>query len=417
MTNTPLFPRRRFLARAAAATLAAASASRLRRGLGDDSESPPLVLDAGFPGGNILVERVEGDDVYLRQDPRDTEGWWFYWYFRVRGAAGRTLAFHFTDKNVFAARGPAVSTDGGDTWAWLGADRCDGAAFGYTFPAGAEEVRFCLAMPYLEADLHRFLDRHRKNPHLVVEHHATTRKGRKNERLRLGRLDGEPEHRVLLTCRHHACEMMASWALEGIMEAVLADTDDGRWFREHVEFLVVPLMDKDGVEDGDQGKNRKPHDHNRDYLGESIYPSVAALREYAPKWSRGKLRVAVDMHCPWIRGGGDNPSSNERVFFVGNPDPETWQRQQEFSRILHAVQTGPLAHHPRNNLPWGQAWNTLKEARSCSRWTAQLPGVLIGTTIEIPYADVAGTAVTVESARALGHDLAAALRKYLQPTP
>jgi len=49
---------------------------------------------------------------------------------------------------------------------------------------------------------------------------------------------------------------MASWALEGLIEEVLADTADGRWLRERVEFLMVSLMDLDGVEDGDQGKNR-----------------------------------------------------------------------------------------------------------------------------------------------------------------
>ncbi len=83
--------------------------------------------------------------------------------------------------------------------------------------------------------------------------------------------------------------MMASWSLEGLMDEVLADTTDGRWLREHVEFLVVPFMDKDGVEDGDQGKNRRPHDHNRDYLGESIYPEVAAWRAFVPGWSEGRL--------------------------------------------------------------------------------------------------------------------------------
>jgi hypothetical protein len=382
---------------------------------GRDASGEDLpTIDCEFPGGNIVVERVEGDHVYMHQDQRDTPGFWFYWCFRVRRAAGRTLTFHFTQGNVLGVRGPAVSTDGGRTWAWLGAESMQGASFTYCFPADAEEVRFSLAMPYLEANLRGFLDRHKDNPCLKVEHHSTTKKGRVTERLHLGKLDGEPQHRVLLTARHHCCEMMASWAMEGLMDAVLVDAPDGRWLREHVEFLVVPFMDKDGVEEGDQGKNRKPHDHNRDYLGESIYPSVKALKEIVPEWSQGKLRLAVDMHCPYIRGGGDGPSSNERIFFVGNPSPETWERQQQFSDILQKVQTGPLAYDPKHNLPWGQQWNTLKEPRSCSRWTASLPGVLVGTTMEIPYANVAGQAVTIETARALGRDLARAIRVFLE---
>ena len=38
-----------------------------------------LSIDSSFPGGNIVVDRIEGDQVYLQQDLRDTEGYWFYW--------------------------------------------------------------------------------------------------------------------------------------------------------------------------------------------------------------------------------------------------------------------------------------------------------------------------------------------------
>jgi hypothetical protein len=372
-------------------------------------------VDCRFPGGNIVVERIEGDEVHLHQDQRDTPSFWFYWYFRVRGAAGRTIRFYFTKGNVLGVRGPAVSTDGGKSWNWLGAESIEGASFTYTFPAGAGDVRFCLAVPYLEADLEACLQRWADNPHLMAERHSTSRKGRATRRLRLGRLSGPPRYRVLLTCRHHACEMMASWALEGIMEFVLADTQDGQWFRDHVELLALPFMDKDGVEDGDQGKNRTPHDPNRDYVGKSIYPSVAALRRYVPAWADGRLRIALDMHCPWIRGGGDQKSSNQRIFFVGNPAPEIWGNQQDFCRVLEQVQTGPLVYNVKHNLPWGEKWNTLKEPRSCSRWAAELPKVLFASTVEIPYADVAGTAVTPATARAFGHDLARAIRAYLDP--
>jgi len=400
--------RRDFLTSCTAGAVSTWTASTLA-----GAETEPPLIDADFPGGNIVVDRIDGDDVYLHQDQRDTPGFWFYWYFRVRRAAGRTLRFHFTSGNVIGARGPAVSTDGGKTWSWLGMQAVEGAAFTYAVPRTADEVRFCLAVPYLEANLNGFLRRHEADGHLIVEPHCKTRKGRETRRLRAGKVDGEPNHRVLLTCRHHCCEMMADYVLEGVLDAVLDDTDRGRWFRRNVEVLAVPLMDKDGVQDGDQGKNRKPHDHNRDYVGESIYPAVRALRQFVPSWSGGRLRIAVDLHCPYIRGGGDGPSSNERIFLVGHPSPEVWQRQQDFGRVLKRVQTGPLVYDPKHNIPWGQAWNTTGEPKSCSRWTSTLPGVLVGVTIEIPYANVGGRAVTAETARRFGRDLAEAMRQYL----
>ena len=373
-------------------------------------------VDCDFPGGNIILDRIEGDHVYLHQDPRDTSGFWFYWYFRVRGAEGRTLTFHFTEGNVIGVRGPAVSSDGGENWSWLGADSVKGSSFGYSFGPAVEEVRFCLAMPYQESNLRQFIARHEGNPHFKVEEHSTTKKGRTTVRFRVGRLDGEARYRVVLSGRHHSCEMMASWAMEGLLEAVLGEAETGAWFLDNVEIALVPLMDTDGVEDGDQGKNRKPHDHNRDYLGRSIYPAVAALKEFVPGWSEGKLRIGLDMHCPYIRGGGDGPSSNQRVFLVGNPSADRQRNLDRFSETLQAVQCGPLRHDPKHNIAWGKAWNTLVEPKSCGRWMAEQPGILVGATIEIPYADVAGVPVTVDSAKALGQDLAKAIKVYLIET-
>jgi inosine-uridine nucleoside N-ribohydrolase len=368
----------------------------------------PLGIDADFPGGNIIVERVDGDEIYVKQDLRDTEGFWFYWAFRVRGAEGRRLTVHFTNGKVLAARGPAVSVDGGQKWSWLNNMSAGGQGFVYDVPVDAREVRFAFTIPYVQRDLEQWLNKQGNNPHLKVDELCRSKKGRSVERLRLGKLEGEPKHRMLVTCRHHACETMANFAVEGLMDAVLADGDEGRWFRDNVEMLVLPLMDKDGVEQGDQGKNRRPHDHNRDYMGESIYPEVAALKAFVPSWSQGKLSIAFDMHCPYISGG-----RNEQVFFVGNRYPEVWKRQQEFGRLLQQSQTGPIVYDPKHDIPFGQEWNTGDQPRSNSAWTGSLPGIAIAGTWEVAYASAGGKPVTPDSAREFGRDLARAVRRYL----
>ena len=79
-----------------------------------------FTVDAELPAGNIAVDGIEGDVVKLRQDLRDS-GMWFYWAFRVRGAAGRTVTFDFTEKTwggPVGVRGPVVSTDGGKTFSY-----------------------------------------------------------------------------------------------------------------------------------------------------------------------------------------------------------------------------------------------------------------------------------------------------------
>ncbi len=366
-------------------------------------------IDADYPGGNIIVEGLDGDTVRLRQDPRDTSGWWFYWNFRVRGAAGRTLTFQFTDQDPLGTRGPAVSTDGGLSWRWLGRQRA--AGFDYAFAADQDDVRFSYCIPYLEADLRRWLDAHRDHPNLRIETLCATDAGRQAELLRLGQVAGEPRYRILTTARHHCCEAMANYVMEGLLAAVLAETDDGAWFRANVEVMAIPFVDKDGVEAGDQGKNRRPRDHNRDYDGESVHETVRAIRARVPAWSAGKLAVALDLHCPWIRG-----MWNEHPYFVGPEDPQIAAELARFSSLLSAAGTGEVAYTPADNLAYGQAWNTgsnFAQGWSFVRWARSLPDLKLAMTLEFPYANARELTLTPDHARVFGGALAAALRRYL----
>ena len=370
-----------------------------------------IQIETNFPGGNIIVEKIEGDTVSIRTDLRDTEGWWFYWCFRVRGAEGRTLTFNFSEGTPIGVRGPGVSLDEGATWEWLG-EHPGNKSFTYSFPADARSVRFSFGMPYTESQLNAFLNRIGDNPALKKETLCQSRKGRDVERLRIGKLKGEPQFRVLITCRAHCCEMMTSYVAEGLIEAALAADKDGKWFRKNVELLVIPFVDKDGVEDGDQGKNRKPRDHNRDFDANSIYPETRALQKFVPRWSAGKLPLTIDLHCPHIRG-----NFNEFIYLVGSAKPKIWEQQERFGNILERVQKGPLVYRATNNLPFGQAWNTTNNftaGTSIGRWAGELPGVKLATTIEFPYANALGGEVNANTARAFGNDLSHAIREYLE---
>ena len=195
-----------------------------------DRISGSVVVDAEIPGGNILLEKIDGDAVYVRQDLRDTAGDWFYWHFRVRGASGRTLTFKFTKGNVLGVRGPAISPDGGKTWSWLGATAVQSNSFSYRFPPDANDVRFSFTIPYLESHLKEFLQKHEESPVLKVGTLCRTTKGREVEMLSVGHLNSEPDYRLLLTARHHCCEAMANYVMEGILDTVLGPHEDGPGF-------------------------------------------------------------------------------------------------------------------------------------------------------------------------------------------
>ena len=366
-----------------------------------------LVISSDFPGGNVIVDKIEADAVFLRPNPKGGAPDWFYWYFSVQNARDRTITFRFPAK-VIGVRGPAVSFDRGNTWQWLGTKSVVGDSFTYYFPEGSPEIRFSVGMPYVEANFQQLLNRFPRNRSLKRDVLCRSEQGREVDLLQLGALDVAPKYHVLITARHHACEMMASYAVEGLVEGVLSEDESGNWVRKNVGILVVPFVDKDGVEAGDQGKGRSPHDHNRDYKGQPIYASVRALKEYVPQWAQSGLDFALDIHCPTLRGG-----LNEELSFIATPFPENWRRVQSFCQTLEVMQQGPLHYCTENNLLYGQDWNENYSYADFDSWAVGLAGNPITTTLELPYSNVGGQPVTAESARSLGRDLATALRRHL----
>jgi hypothetical protein len=202
---------------------------------------------------------------------------------------------------------------------------------------------------------------------------------------------------------------MASYVLEGLLAAAATDSPAANFVRRNVLILAVPFVDKDGVENGDQGKNRTPHDHNRDYL-EGLYPEVRAIRDLAHR-HEASLRVALDLHCP--------NAHNDVVQFVGCPGERAGENLEEFSQVLQQVANGPLPYRAENNVPFGEGWNTGTDMKSASfaGWAQKFPNVVLANTLETPYAEAQGVEVTPANARLLGHDLAAALSARLATLP
>lgn len=383
-----------------------------------------MLTDTDFPGGNALIEVLAEDQIEVRPDLRDTIGSWFYWYFRVRECAGRRLRVRIVGETTppIAARGPAVSLDEGRTWRWLGASSVRDGEFAFDVPHGCPEVRFSVGMPYTTADLERFLARFEGQGGLERRQLTRSEGGRSVDLLRFGRTDGGAHARVLLTCRHHSCEMMASHVLEGAMEHVLGSEDPAaRWLREHVEIAVVPFVDLDGVEDGDQGKNRAPHDHGRDYgPTEGIYASVRAIRDLLRDPTRPPFDAVLDLHCPNITAR----ATDERIYFVGSPDAENWALVERLADELQRGATGPLPYRSSNNLPFGTAWNVAKNyvsrdgravpQQSIGWFLDNQPGTGLHGILEFPYATAEGVEVNASSARGFGVDLIRALGRYLR---
>ena len=371
---------------------------------------PSLKVTADFPGGNVVVKSITNDTVRFEPDLAHTEGLWFYWYFKISGISGKTVTFVSGHNNVFTKFGPAYSINNDHTWKWYGENRVDRNSFTYTFTAKDTVAWFSMAFPYTDQDFIKFVSHVPNGCLLVMDTLGLSEEKRVIRKVMIPALSGEPMHRVLITARHHACEMMASYVLEGIIRAVLNDRNL-QYMRDHTEFMIIPFVDTDGVENGDQGKNRIPRDHNRDYDGTSVHASTAAMRQTVPGWSAGILKVALDLHCPWIHG-----DYNECIYSVGNSDPEKQQRQVVFSKLLENNVRGELKYDHNDFLPFGKSWNTVNnytKGIGFTRWAGSLDGIGVATTLEFPYANISGTMVSKDNSRVFGEAVAYTIQEYL----
>jgi hypothetical protein len=352
-----------------------------------------------YPGGNVVVNRIDPECVSLEQDLRDTEGWWFYWNFCVEGAAGREIRFDFTNDEVLGPWGPAVSTDRLE-WNWLGAESLlSRSSFRHRFAASEDRTFFAFSLPYQLSDFERFCDSLPGRAGVARGDLAVSEGGRAIPHLELGKI-GADRH-VLLTCRHHACESVASYVLEGLLSE-LVETPPAAILDGH-HLHVVPFADLDGVENGDQGKNRVPHDHCGDYGAEQRYRSTAAVLDLARDLN---VVVAVDFHCPWKWG-----DLNDHPFFSegGSPREEVARLGEHLARTTAGGEG--VAYEKGFDVGMGERWNK-PESTTFKRWFA-LRGARIATSFEFPYFGTPGNVVTRGSARRFGRDFARALEASL----
>ncbi len=321
-----------------------------------------MKIHCGFTGGNITVNEIGDDFVRVERDIRDTEGDWFYWAFCVEDAAalaGRTYTFLFPSSARVGRFGAAVSHDL-EHWNWT--ESGTGDRFSYTFSPGEERVYFAHHMLYDPARFDAFCERNG----LKKEVFCASVKGRPLPAVRFG----TGEEWILLTARHHACESTGSYVLEGAAEALIRSLPRG------FSVLAVPFVDYDGVLDGDQGKNRMPHDHNRDYTSRPIYEAVEKLIAFGKEHD---LRGTFDFHSPWHMG-----EQNDHVFFSRSTEamePFT----DSFGEIMkQKTADTQLKYSGKWDVGPNELWNDETSPNSKNYFSRQ-KSVQLSVTMETPY--------------------------------
>lgn len=340
-----------------------------------------------FIGGNIRVKEQNDTVFYMENEIRDTIHDWFYWAFCVEGAQGQTLTFQFAP-NRLGYFGPAVSYDL-ENWRWL--DCVDGDSFTYTFGENEGKVYFAHNMLYHP---NRFL-RFAEQKGLTVEKLCDGYKGSTVPCVHFG----NGKRSVILTARHHACESTGNYVLEGVLTALveepIADTT----------VFCVPFVDYEGVIRGDQGKERAPHDHNRDYHAdqEAIYPECAAIKAYALE---NGCHYGFDFHSPWHRG-----NENDNIFIVQNSISKLPQLNRFATLFERSITEKAMKYYAKNDYPPEFGWNF--DGPQFATYMSKRPENQVAFSLETAYFGTEENKVSEESLLALGYCFASALKAYI----
>lgn len=357
-----------------------------------------MKISADFPGGNCRVIDVKKSNgvtiVRLEQELRDTPRWWFYWFFKVEDAIPGEVIFCFNNGDVVSPCGPVTGTDGMN-WEWCENSRIDAKSFKYTF-LNEEKIRyFSFSLPYVSSDFERFYN--------VIKNDSAVKRSiltHSEQNIAIPIITfGNGEKDIFITARLHCCESTASFALEGIVLSLLNKHRD---MLSEFRFHILPFADIDGVENGDQGKDRFPHDHNRDYIDNPIYEFTRALMLYSQNTNP---ICFLDLHSPWCWGGGnDEPHIHLAPYITPNPNI-----QNKFAEILSEISNA----HEFESIRYNNVKVEYSADKNCSAkyyFKAVLKAPL-SITIETPYSGNLNTPYTPELLKLWGEDIANALSK------
>ena len=209
---------------------------------------------------------------------------------------------------------------------------------------------------------------------------------------------GDGERKIFLTSRHHACESTGTYVLAGFVEEYIDSPI------ENTSLIVVPMVDYDGVVCGDQGKNRAPYDHNRDYTDSPIYPETAAIVSLAKDEN---VFFAIDFHSPWHIGG-----QNDKVFVVRKYD----EKKPLFDRFGTLFERycgeSSMTYRVCDDMMPNTSWNR-DETPTASSFFSSLPSCHLAFSLETAYFGTEDNRVSAERLAEEGKAACRALRDYI----
>jgi len=393
-----------------------------------------LTVTSDFEGASVKV--IETDNtarsISFMPGGEAVRGWPCWWYFQINGITpGETITLRLrgSDSVVTEAGKPApkplapswarpeqatFSTDG-KTWLHTEKGTKEGDVMIYKLKADAASVFVAWGPPYTPTMAAKFVNEmSAKSPHAKAAELCHSREGRTVPMLHVqeGDLPKEKRFGVWVQARQHAWESGSSWVAQGFAEWITSDDADAVWLRQHAEIFVVPIMDIDNTATGNGGKDAQPQDHNRDWSPQPHWNEViAALGMVGGLIKEGRMDVFLDLH---------NPAPGDPTFFyildkelLKEPMITLRDRfiQLAYGRISKIKPLIPMSNQPKlTGASYHPLWRQISSNWVCMNGNPHTVSLCLETIWNYKNS-------TTEGYRAVGANLAAAVREYLVERP
>lgn len=297
----------------------------------NSEEDLTLVFESRFESGNLWMAFKVSEQEYdlVLQNDVNTRGHTQWFYFRVLNTR-KDLNVKFNIINLCKSgslynSGMKVlirSEKCGGDWFRGGEDisyYANGIArgkkgktyytmtFKYNFPHNNDTVFFAYSYPYTFTNMMEYLQNLEED---LVRKNIIMRKlltysigGNRCDYLTITAASSPEEVKkrrgVVISARVHPGETVGSWMMHGVLEFLTGNTPEASLLRENFVFKIIPMLNPDGVINGNYRCNLAGVDLNRRWKDplKSLHPTICATKKLIKAFARERpVELICDLH-------------------------------------------------------------------------------------------------------------------------
>lgn len=312
----------------------------------DFCENDLFRIDARFDGGDLDKCVFKADDAVeltFEQEDCDVDSAFSWFSFRVDATAAGAIQVRLNFPNAYARYWPKVSADG-QNWMRATEDSVeiseDGKSLQLALSVGESGVWVSAQELVTQNFYDQWFEELATHDEIQTAVIGTSVQGRP---IHLAKTDNKPEV-VLLLGRQHPAEVPGALAMQQFVDVVLGDSELAREFRDRFALLIIPLLNPDGVANGNSRHNAERVDLNRDW-GPFTQPETQSVAKWLEDIDELGMqpKLMLDFHATKM--------SPTMIFYTQVPEDNTNPplfATQWLMRVDQRITDFEFTHDPRS---------------------------------------------------------------------